>query len=385
MGRKSKKSTKKCYKILDVARDASKSTIKKAYFHLSKIHHPDKQEDQQNQASMDKATAKFQEIQKAYEEAIKSCERHDKSSVGNRDEGEEEDYDYDQHMYKRYRKQQQSDRSSGFSDWFDKDGEETESPQEDVVHEQQQQSDLSSGYSDWFDINVEETETALAVVVHHGEQIDEDEEIERRAQEKVEEHFAYEEMGEAKMNARHHGKLKSGQVSGLCGNLKQSIQQFRLKQKYKDHEHELVAGCRSCNKWFRGMEGYLSHVRSDKHTKKSAMPRFARQCHGTLKVTYDTLSSRQRRDPTRWKELSLEVQQQIEFTVSEVRGADSTISENTHEKKSEELCDYVDNHSCAMDPDLVIKCSATAFYCGAPQFNSVADYYKYHRNNVKEE
>ena len=172
MGRKNRTN---CYKILDVARNASKSTIKQAYFRLSKIYHPDKQEDQQNQESIDKATAKFQEIKKAYEEAIDRRERYDKSSVGNRDKGEEEDYDYDQHMYNRYRKQQQADRSSG--------------------------------YSDWYDINVEETESAQEVVVH-GEQIDEDEEIERRVQEQVEEYFAYKEMGKAKMNARHHGMLK---------------------------------------------------------------------------------------------------------------------------------------------------------------------------------
>ena len=330
MGKKSKKKTKSCYKILGVSPVASRKHLKQAYLRLSKIYHPDKQEDQQNQESIAKATAKFQEIKKAYEEAIDKLERLASLVSANRDKEEEGDYDYDQHMYKR----------------------------------EQQQS--------------EEPESAQEVVVH-GVQIDEDEEIERRVQEQVEEYFAYEEMGEAKMNARHHGKLKSGQVRGLDGNLKWSIKQFRLKQNYKENEHELVAGCRSCGKWFKGMEGYLSHVRSDKHVKKSAMPRFTRQCHGTLKVTYDTLSSRQRRDPTRWKELSLEVHQQIEFTVSEVRGADSTISENTHETKSEELCEYVNNHSVAMDPDLVINCSAAAFYCRAPQFNSVADYYRYHR------
>ena len=338
---KNNKNKKNCHKVLGVAADASRKTLKEAYLRLSKKYHPDKQ-NQENQEGIDKATAKFKEIKNAYQQAL------DEYDMINSEE-EEEDYDYEQHMWKRG----------------------------------QQQSYFSFGVSESKEIIPQETKVAQEVAIPEA-QVDEDEEIERRAQEQVEEFFAYEQRGIEKMKAKHNELVKDEQVKGIDVNLKQGLRKFCIKQKYEEYEHELVAGCRSCNKWFKGIEGYLSHLHSDSHKKKSDMPRFSRKYNGMLKITYDTLSLSQRQDPSRWHELSQEVQHQIEATVSQVQGAYPTITENIEETKSEAVCEYVKNHSSDIDPDLIIKCSATAFYCNV-EFNSVADYYRHHRTNVEEE
>ena len=98
MGKKSKKTTSKskdCYQVLGVHSNATKKTLKQAYLSLSKKYHPDKQ-DQEDQECIDKAKAKFQEIKKAYEEALARLDSDDMYYSE-----EEDDYDYDQHMYKR--------------------------------------------------------------------------------------------------------------------------------------------------------------------------------------------------------------------------------------------------------------------------------------------
>ena len=346
MGKKSNKTTTKskdCYQVLGVNANASQKTLKQAYLNLSKKYHPDKQADQQCKECLDKAKAKFQEIKKAYEEALARLDSDDMYYS----EEEEDDYDYDQHMYKRG----------------------------------QQQSYFSFEVSQSKEINIKETPQEVAVA---EDQISEDEEIERRAAEQVEEYFAYEEMGKEKMKKKHHFLVNEEQVEGLGVNLGTGLYEFRSLQKYEQDEHKLIAGCRSCNKWFEGIEPYLSHIRSDSHRKKSLLPRFSRMCNGILKVTYDTLSLRQRQDPSRWKELSQEVQHQIESTVSKVRGATACITEKEGEEKSTTVCQYVKNISSNIDTDLIIKCSAKAQFCNV-EFNSAAEYYRHHSMNVEEE
>ena len=134
--------------------------------------------------------------------------------------------------------------------------------------------------------------------------------------------------------------------------------------------------------WFGSIQQYLSHIRSDNHRKKSLMPRFSKKSNGILKVTYDTLSLRQRQDPSRQREVSQEVQHKIESTVSKVRGANPRITDNTEESTA--VCEYVKNVSSNCDPDLMIKCSAKAEFCNV-EFKSVMDYYRHHSMNVQEE
>ena len=347
MGKKSKKTTS-CYKILGVAPDASEKTLKQAYLRLSKEYHPDKQ-DQENKESIDRATAKFQAIQKAYGEALDNLKSGARGK-GRRaqdieQDSEEEEYDYSQHMYKR----------------------------------QPVQSYFSYLFEESKELEIKQRKVTLE------DETDEDDEIERRAQQKTDEFFDLEAryLGVKTPNGpnglRHsNGKPIGGTRVKEGTNPLKNLQKFRIKQKYEENEHELLAGCGSCNMWFEGIEGYLSHVRSDSHKKKSSSrPKHSTKCNGMLKVTYDNLSLRQRQDTSRWRDLPQE------STVPKVPSANPTINDNAEETRSKAVCEYVKNVSSDVDPDLIIKCSASTKHCNA-RFNSVADYHRHHRRDVKD-
>ena len=396
MGKNKKKTTsgRNCYLVLGVKADTTQQTLKQAYMALSKKYHPDKH-DQQDQESIDKATAKFQEIKKAYDEALAGL-----------DEEVFDDDDYEQQPpqqkhYKRGQQHQQSYFSYDFSESKD-----TEEEYDDYDYDQhmykrgQQESYFSFDVSSSKEITIKETKVEQEVVLHE-DQISEDEEIERRAAEKVEEFFAMEQRGIEKLKTKRHAVVKEEdqkgnekmktkrevlvkdeQVLGIGVDLGAGLKQFRTKKNYGKSEHELITGCRSCNKWFEGVQQYLSHIHSDKHRKKSSMSRFSSRCNGLWKVTYDTLSLRQRQDPSRWRELSQQVQQQIKATVTKVRASYTTcITENTNTGDTDTVCEYIKNISSDIDPNLIIECSATIQFCNA-KFNSVADYHKYHRRQV---
>ena len=336
MGKKSRKRAN-CFQVLGVEQNASISSLKEAFHSLSKKYHPDKQ-DQQDEKSLQKATAKFQEIKQAYEEAINDAT------------DSEDDYDYDQHMYKRY---------------------------------QQPQS--------YFAVPSQEIEIKQPKVKPDEDEISTDEEIERRADQMADELFAYEDcyftgrISKLQLEDILQGKpVKGKPVKALTGSsLVKNLNKFRIKQNYEKNEHELIAGCRSCDKWFEGIEGYQSHLRSDSHKKKSSVSRYSNKGNGMLKVTYDSLSSRQRQEPNRWRELNQETHNQVKATISDELTASATITESIEEMTSKALCEYIKNHSSDADPDLLIKCSSSAQFCNS-NFQSVADYHRHHSRNVEE-